>query len=468
MIVNPQPFQDFFRDKKVAILGFAREGQSTYRAIRKVLPDFPLVVCDRQAPGSEVFPEREKDLHTRWFFGDDYLAGINGADVIIKSPGIPFRVIESEALRERVVSQTGLFLQLFRRQVVGITGTKGKSTTSSLLFHILKTANRPALLAGNIGIPPLDLIDDITEETVVVFEMSSHQLEHIRVSPHMAILLNIFEEHLDHYASYRDYQLAKMNIASWQQPDDVFIYNPFNEIVAGLVAELGLASEFYLLGNAPGNSNLVFCDKGSLVLSLAGRESRIRDICRVRKLPGNHNLLNIAAASAAAYLLKVAPLQITRAVASFDGLPHRLEFVGFYRGISFYNDSISTIPESTIEALKTFPGTNTLLLGGFDRGVNFSSLIGFLAESTVQNLIFIGKAGHRIFEEGRDLPGIQRKSCLFPENFDQAVEMAVSNTPAAGICLLSPAAASYDSFRNFEHRGETFKVLVRKFGSSST
>ncbi|MBW6497200.1 MAG: hypothetical protein K0B09_02300, partial [Bacteroidales bacterium] len=108
--MNPQPFQDFFRDKKIAILGFAREGQSTYRAIRKVLPDFPLVVCDRQVPGKEVFPDREKDHQTKWCFGENYLDGIQGADIIIKSPGIPFRVIESETLRERVVSQTGLFL----------------------------------------------------------------------------------------------------------------------------------------------------------------------------------------------------------------------------------------------------------------------------------------------------------------------------------------------------------------------
>ncbi len=465
--MNPQPFQEFFHNKRVAVLGFAREGQSTFRAIRKALPEFPLVVCDRQVPGREAFPEREKDQQTKWYFGEHYLEGIQDADIIIKSPGIPFRVIENEELRDRVVSQTGLFLQLFRHQVVGITGTKGKSTTSSLLFHILRTAGRSALLAGNIGIPPLDLIDEMTEETVVVFEMSSHQLEHLRVSPHIAILLNIFEEHLDHYASYRDYQMAKMNIVRWQQTGDIFIYNPFNELISGLVEELEIASDFYLLGNAPGSRNLIFCDKGSLVLSLAGRESRIRDICRVRKLPGNHNLLNISAASAAAYLLKVAPLQITRAVASFDGLPHRLEFVGFYRGISFYNDSISTIPESTIEALKTFPRTSTLLLGGFDRGVNYSSLIAFLAESKVQNLIFIGKAGRRMYEEGRDLPGIKGKNCFFPETFEQAVEMAMNNTPAAGICMLSPAAASYDSFRNFEHRGDTFKELVRKVESSS-
>lgn len=466
--MNPQPFQEFFLNKKVVILGFAREGSSTYKAIRKVLPDFPLVVCDQKKPAEEDFSEKEKHSQTRWFFGENYLEGIKGADIIIKSPGIPFRLIESEGLREKVLSQTELFLRLFRKQVVGITGTKGKSTTSSLLFHILKTADKPALLAGNIGIPPLDLIDEITPETIVVFEMSSHQLEHIKVSPQMAILLNIFQEHLDHYPSYRDYQLAKMNIAHWQGPEDILIYNPFNEVVAGLVDELGIVSERWLLGNAHGRPNRVFCDKGSLVLSRDGKESRIRDICKERKLPGDHNLLNIAAAGAAAYLLKVAPLQISRAVASFSGLPHRLEFVGFFRGISFYNDSISTIPESTIEALKTFPGTTTLLLGGMDRGVDYSGLLAFLDESKVSNLVFIGEAGKRIYEEGKNLRGISKKNCLFPENFQQAFSMAVQHTPAAGICLLSPAAASYDAFRNFEHRGDTFKELVRRFGSSIT
>jgi UDP-N-acetylmuramoylalanine--D-glutamate ligase len=461
--LNNKLFNSFFGGKKVAILGFAREGQSTYRAIRKVMPDFPLFICDRRLFNTIDFPERDKDQNIKCFFGEDYLKGIEGADLIIKTPGIPFKLIESEELRLRVVSQTEIFIKLFGQRVVGITGTKGKSTTTSLLYHIFKTAGRPALLAGNIGIPPFDLIDELKEETVVVFEISSHQLEHCRVSPHIAILLNIFQEHLDHYPTYKDYQLAKMNIVRWQGPDDVFIYNPFNEVISGLVNEFDIKSQRWLLGNSTESDKRVFCDKGSLVLSVSGKESRIRDVCKDHKLPGYHNLLNIAAASVAAYLQGVAPLQISRAVASFNGLPHRLEFVGFGRGISFYNDSISTIPESTIEALKTFPNTTTLLLGGFDRGVDYAELLNFLDESKVKNLIFFGAAGKRMFDEGKSLSGLKKKNCLLPDSFEQAFEMGVKNTPAAGIFLLSPAAASYDSFRNFEHRGDTFKELVRKF-----
>jgi len=462
--LNTALFQEFFQGKKVAILGFAREGQSTFKAIRKVLPEFPLVVCDKNQLAADNFPERENNIQTQWFLGENYLTGIHGADLIIKTPGIPFQVIESEELRSKVISQTEIFLKLFGKQVVGVTGTKGKSTTTSLLYHILKMAGRSSVLAGNIGTPPFDLIDQIAEDTIVAYEMSSHQLEHIRVSPHIAIFLNIFQDHLDHYPSYRHYQLAKLNIARWQDPDDVIIFNPFNKIISGLVSEFEIKSQRWLLGNAGESDRRVFCDKGSLVLSIPGKESRIRDVCRVRKLPGDHNLLNIAAASTAAYLLGVAPLQITRAVASFSGLPHRLEFVGLSRGISFYNDSISTTPESTIEALKTFPNTTSLLLGGFDRGIDYSELLAFLVESRVKNLVFIGAAGKRMFEEGKTIPGLMEKNCLLPDSFEQGFEMAVKYTPAAGICLLSPAAASYDSFKNFEHRGNTFKELVRKLG----
>ena len=454
-------FQSFFSSKQVVILGFAREGQSTYKAIRKVLPEFPLAICDRMEPADKDLHSWQQDKFTQWFFGARYLEGLQGADLIIKTPGIPYRLIVDESLHAKVVSQTEIFLRLFGKQVVGITGTKGKSTSSSLLYHILKTAGRETLLAGNIGTPPLDFIDDISDQTVVVFEMSSHQLEHCKVSPHIAILLNIFQEHLDHYSSYRDYQLAKMNIARWQSSEDIFIYNPFNEVVAGLVNELDLLAEQWLLGNAAGRPNRVFCDHGSLVLTHQGNESRIRDICRVRNLPGDHNLFNIAAAAAAAYLLKVPPLKITRAVASFSALPHRLEFVGFRHGISFYNDSISTIPESTMEALKTFPDTDTLILGGFDRGVEYSELMRFLAESKVQTLVFLGVAGKRMYDEGKKFQGILSKQCFFPGNFQEAFQLAVDHTPAAGICLLSPAAASYDTFKNFEHRGDTFKDLVR-------
>lgn len=458
--MNHKPILDFFNGKKVALLGFAREGQSTYKAIRKLLPDFQLAVCDQNPLAANHFPERENDEHTLWYLGKNYLDGLEGADLIIKTPGIPFKVIENEELRSRVFSQTEIFLMLFGKQVVGITGTKGKSTTTSLLFHIFKTAGRKAVLAGNIGTPPFDLIDQITPDMVVVYEMSSHQLEHVRVSPQIAIFLNVFQEHLDHYPSYRHYQLAKFNIVRWQTADSVFIYNPFNEAVAGLVNEFAIVSQKWALGNIPACPNRAYFENDSLQIIQNGLNIGPPNFCSERKLPGNHNLLNIAAASLAAWLQNVSFDDIGRGVATFGGLAHRLEYVGEASGIRFYNDSISTIPESTIEALKTFNTTTTILLGGFDRGVDYTGLMAFLAKSDLKNLVFIGAAGRRMYEEGKHLAGMQTKNCLLPENFEQAFEMAVKYTPLGGICLLSPAAASYDSFKNFEHRGNTFKELV--------
>ena len=461
--MNRQPIIELFQGKNIAILGFAREGQSTYKAIRKFLPDLPLAVCDQNLFANINFPESEKDQHTRWFLGEHYLEGIVGADLIIKTPGIPFKVFGSEELHKRVFSQTEIFLKLYGKQVVGITGTKGKSTTTSLLYHIFKTAGRRAVLAGNIGTPPFDLIDQIDVDTIVVFEMSSHQLEHIRVSPQTAVFLNIYQEHLDHYLSYRHYQHAKLNIVRWQGPEALVIYNPLNEVVAGLMDEFAIVSQKWALGNVKNSLNKAYFENDSLKIVLDGKNEAPPDFCREKKLPGNHNLLNIAAAALAAYLHSVSFEDISRGVATFGGLPHRLEFIGQYWGIKFYNDSISTIPESTIEAIKTFDHPNTLLLGGFDRGVDYKVLMDFLAESRVKNLVFIGAAGQRMFEEGKNIAGIKKKNCFLSEDFELAFWHAVQNMPEGGVCLLSPAAASYDSFRNFEHRGDVFRDLVTRF-----
>lgn len=463
--MSHQSLSELFRGKIIAILGFAREGQSTYKAIRKFLPDFPLIVCDQNPQAAKNFSEyTQLDVHTRWFLGEHYLEGVAGADLIIKSPGIPFKVFQGKEQQRQVYSQTEIFLKLYGKQVVGITGTKGKSTTSSLLYHIFKTAGRQTVLAGNIGTPPFDLIDQIEQDTIVVYEMSSHQLEHIRVSPQTAIFLNVFQEHLDHYPSYRHYQLAKLNIARWQTPDAVVIYNPLNEVVNGLFREFDIVSQKWVIGNVGNCHNQAYFDNDSLKIVTRGKEAAPPNFCRHRKLQGNHNLLNIAAAALAAYLHKVSFADISQGVATFGGLPHRLEFIGEYRGIKFYNDSISTIPESTIEALKTFDHTNTLMLGGFDRGVDYKPLMKFLAGWTVLNLVFIGAAGKRMFEEGRKISGIRKKNCYLSDDFEPAFWHAVQNMPDGGVCLLSPAAASYDSFRNFEHRGDFFRELVNRFG----
>ena len=253
----------------MCILGFGREGQSTYHAIRKVLPELKIQICDQTIPSQLILDVITMDKNVTFYFGDQYLQQINESDMIVKTPGIPLRVLNHTMLQNKLVSQTELFLKLYSRQVIGITGTKGKSTTSSLLHHIFSQAGKNVILVGNIGVPPLDLIGEIQEDTIIVFEMSSHQLETCTVSPHVSVLLNIFQEHLDHYDSYRHYQYAKMNIAKWQGRGDYFIFNPLNDIIPGLVDEFSTSAKQWFIGSQDGAGNKVFCRGDDLVIFLS-------------------------------------------------------------------------------------------------------------------------------------------------------------------------------------------------------
>ena len=456
-----QQFQNLFSGiQKIGILGFGREGQSTYAALRKALPEATLHVCDRSELSATAMEMLRRDPLVSLFFGENYQEGIAGCQITVKTPGIPLRDLHPIVQQTRLVSQTELFLKLYGRQVVGITGTKGKSTTSSLLYHLLSHAGRKVKLTGNIGIPPLDLLGEIQPDDIVVFEMSSHQLEHCEVSPHISVLLNIFEEHLDHYVSYRHYQLAKMNIARWQGDSDVLIYNPGNEIVMGLISEVAPRSQHWTVGNPEFGQRKVYCTGANLQIDTTYSKLIIEGGCDSSPLLGTHNRLNICSAVAAAHQLGLSPEEIVSGLKSFRGLPHRLEFAGDRLGISFYNDSISTIPESTIAAVTTLPSTATLILGGFDRGVNYSQLIGFLDKSQVHTLVFLGNAGRRMYNEALLMNLLSQKNCLLPNSFEEAFYEAVQHTPSGRICLLSPAASSYDEFKNFEHRGSFFKSLI--------
>lgn len=456
-------FQKLFSGKRVAILGFGREGQSTHRLLSRLVPDAHLIICDRN-PDTVLPDDDDKEAAAADLrIGPDYLTDIATADFIIKSPGIPFTVIEGIELRGVITSQTELFLSLFRKQVIGITGTKGKSTTASLLFHMLQEGGKDVVLLGNIGVPCFDRIDLIREDTLIVFEMSSHQLEGLQVSPSTAILLNIFEEHLDHYASYEDYQQAKLNILRWQEPGDICIWNPANKLLGELVSRLDLSSKTVSLGRHAGfaSHGEVFFDGDDLVFRMEDQQQMISGAASRRKLSGAHNLENISAAAAAAFLHGVDADVIAAAIGSFAGLPHRLEYAGSKNGVIFYNDSIATIPEATLAALRALPDTVTLLLGGRDRGVKLEAMLEALAASGVINFVFTGDAGERMKGLAEKMPAFENKYLYMADSFDAAVMHAAEITPPGRICLLSPAATSYDAFPNFEARGNRFKELIR-------
>lgn len=449
-----------FEGKRIAVLGMGREGWSTYEFLRKILPDTALFLFDKN---ETAFSNRSVDRFTEVFFGEEYLKKLDAFDLIFKAPGIPTFLIPQQIDTYKITSQTDLFLKLFHNQCIGVTGTKGKSTTSSLIYHILKQSGKKVHLAGNIGIPPLSLIDEIGSEDYVVMEMSSHQLENISVAPHLGIILNLYEEHLDHYHSYRDYCLAKLNLGKFQKKQDILIYGHDNEMLRRLITET-LSEHTNLLPFSVDEIKGKAIKLSGEIVSIDDETGKSIEIAELSglTLPGIHNRGNAMAAAAACYYCGMSSDNISKAMASFKGLPHRIEFAGEYNGIRFYDDSISTIPAATIQAIETLKDVSTLILGGFDRGIDYRPLVSYLLKRPVENLIFTGPAGKRIQLELQS-SGKYRGTLFYATDFQQLTELCFSNTSKGKICLLSPAAASYDMFRNFEERGDVFKKNVREY-----
>ena len=418
---------NFLKNKRILILGYGREGKSALNFIQANLPEADFVVADQQ------------DLEiagVKTICGPDYLNAVQDYDIIIKSPGVVIKDYLDDTQKAKITSLTDLFLRFTKNSVIGITGTKGKSTTSSLIYHILQNCGKNAVLVGNIGKPCFDIIDELKSNTIVVYELSCHQLEFIQASPHIAILLNIYQEHLDHYLSAEGYYDAKKNIFRHQGADDLLIYGDIFQ----------------------------HTDPAELDAYPMHKLDIYRDIHIPREfikthLLGEHNYYDILAASAACEACGVSQADILNAVATFHGLPHRLEFVGEFQGIKFYNDSIATAQEAVINAVKALGDVDTLILGGMDRGLDYHILVEYLRTSSVRNVILLPntiESFERIFNEA---PHAQ---LLVPvENMQQAVDKAFRLTAAGHTCLLSPAAASYGFYKNFEERGADFCKLIK-------
>jgi len=441
-------FERYTRNRRVLILGFGREGKSTCRFIEQHFSKLPFAIADKNSMALAGF--NFSGTTPQLISGESYLEAISNYDVIIKSPGI--RLGDSISLLNNriLLSQTGLFLEKYGHQTIGITGTKGKSTTSSLIHHILNKSGRKSFLVGNIGVPPFEIIDAIDSETHVVFELSANQLQFVNHSPHISVLLNLFEEHLDFFGSTHDYFHAKWNVTAYQSSDDFFICNLANDKIAQL--HDNKRTKAGLLAIVPENAA-----RGSGSFEKATGDENFETSWNGH-LQGEHNLMNIAAATQACKLAGIDDAKIAVAIATFKPLEHRLEYVGNFCGVDFFNDSISTIPQSTIEALKTVRNTHTLILGGFDRGLDYSGLYEFLKFSEVERIIFTGPAGKRMMGDFASIKRIDQE-LIYVESFS-AMHHHLSNTKPGRSCLLSPAASSYNEFRDFAERGRAFKKIA--------
>ncbi len=420
--------------KKVLLLGFAREGRDTLLFLRKKFPKKVIGIADQNPDAvASIIHGRRKlmSLH----LGKRYLDALKKYDVIIKSPGIPpFKIAPFLTKSQIVTSQTEIFLDNCPGTIVGITGTKGKSTTSSLIHAVLKEGGLNSRLIGNIEKPVLQFLNSAKPDDIFVYELSSFQLTNLKRSPSIAVFLNLYPEHLDYYqGNFGAYAAAKANITKYQTQTDFLIYNAKDTLVSK-IAKGSKAQKIPFGLPRPGLGT---------------------------PRPGLGIIASVEPAILVGKLFGIPQTKIQKALKEFKPLPHRLERVGEWRGITFYNDSLATIPEATIAALDSL-GTkvHTLIAGGYDRRLTFEKLGKKIEKSSVKTLILFPTTGEKI------LASIQKSlQCFFANTMEEAIKLSYSHTPKGKVCLLSPAASSFNMFKDYKDRGEQFKKLAKRYGS---
>ncbi len=414
------------KDKKVLILGLAREGVDTLVFLQKKFPDQEIGLADRNDK-IELSNLKKTNLH----LGKDYLKSIKDYDIVIKSPGVPLNLIRPYIKKNQIItSQADIFLSSCKGLVIGITGTKGKSTTSTLIHKILKAKKLKAFLIGNIGKPALSYLLTDKEDKIYIYELSSFQLETATKSPQIAIILNFFKDHLDQHKDLQEYFNAKKRIALFQEENDFLIFNSKDP----QVKKMTVSSKAQKLPFDPIRDRLKVKDK----LSISGEPIAI--IGEVFNIPKNIILSEIN---------------------KFKPLKHRLEYVGKYKNIHFYNDSAATIPEAAISAInKLGKKLDTIIVGGADKGFSTKELSKAILDSSIRNIILFPETGKKI---EKDILKSKKKVNLFNANdMKEAVSICFSKNKKKGICLLSPAASSFNMFKNYKQRGDLFKKNVKK------
>ena len=438
-----------YTGKKILILGLGREGAASLRFFLDNRVAAVLGVADK-TPADKLAPEVKEILSQnpkiQVHLGENHLDCLDDYDLVVKSPGIPIHIarIEKSFLRGKITSQTRIFFDEYPGTIIGVTGTKGKSTTSSIIHDVLKKGGKRVTLAGNIGIPMISFLKDAGKDDYFVCELSAHQLYDLKKSPHIAVLLNIYPEHLDYYKDFGEYIRAKANIALNQSNSDYLIYNSANPEVDAISRQSAA-------------QKIAFNEYD---WSYEGKTALI----------GKYNLENAKIGAIIGRLLGIDDGDINAAIAQFKPLDHRLEFVGNFDGIDFYNDSLSTIQESAVAAIESFgPMLQTLIAGGFDRHQPFDKLGAQIVRSDIRNLILFPTTGARIWEEtqrqatamGKD-GRLRQIKPFFVESMEDAVRSSLANTALGHIAALSAASASFGGFRDYVQRGDYFRECLAR------
>lgn len=403
------------KNKKVLILGIGREGLDTLKYLKEVFPKKIFAIADQK---EELDSKTKKAIEGMdVFLGKDYLKNVKDFDVIIKSPGIPFF-----KYKDKLTSQTELFFDNCPGKIIGVTGTKGKSTVASLIHSILKGS----YLVGNIETPSLSFLSKAKKDDIFVYELSSHQLMNLKKSPHIAVFLNIYPEHLDYYKNFEEYFSAKKNIYKYQNKSDYLIFNPeIKPITKAKKIKIDV------------NDFAEFLKNNQQFLEITHIDNLIA-------------VLNVAK------LFNVPEKDIIKSLNKYKRLPHRLEFVGEFKGIRFYDDSIATIPEAVVYALDSLgDDVETIILGGLDRGIKYDKLVKRIKKSNIKTIIAFPDSGEKIV---RNI----RSRIYKVDNMKDAVDLAYKHTSKGKICLMSPASPSFNLFKDYKERGDLFKKYINE------
>ncbi len=439
------------RDQKVVVVGFGRSGQA---ATKLLLREGARVVVSEARPRKDLpqgllssFEEQGVIFET----GGHRPETLTSADLVVVSPGVPLEVYASAVLSGiPVIGELELAYQYLKgKKVVAITGTNGKTTTTAMVTDILRLSGYRVFVGGNFGTPLSEFVLSGQKAEMVVLEVSSFQLETtITFAPDVALLLNITPDHLERYLSFEDYARAKWRLFTAQGPYQAAI---LPEDLPNLKEALEeIRAKVYFFGKGKGAQAIL--KEGAFELRLA--EEPERYTFAGFKLLGEHNRLNFMAAALAARLAGATPEGVNRAIQSFIGFPHRLEFVGCFGGVYFVNDSKATNVDATLKALEGLAGPIILILGGKHKGASYRPLAPAIREK-VRLLILMGDSRHLMAEELRDLTLTR----LVP-TLEEAVALAISEAVSGDTVLLSPAAASFDQFENYQERGDLFREIV--------
>ncbi len=472
-----------WKNKKVGILGFGLEGLSSARFLYNKGAEIWILDKKKSEDFAQDFLALGRKIAKGSVLGENYLENLGTYDVIVRSPDVKRNMKELIAAEKKgveVSSHIKIFFDLCPAMIIGVTGTKGKGTTTTLIYEMLKRSERDAYLGGNIGIPPLDFLDKLTEQSVAVLELSSFQLEDLHKSPadvkalagkpHIAVMLMVVPEHLardkfgnqNYHETMEEYVEAKRNILRFQKTSDYAILNrdyiPTNESDIHTLGKV-----FFITRERTTTEQGTFVKNKAIWMRIQGTEWKIIDTDKIA-LIGKHNWENAGTAAMAATLGGANREDITSVLRMFKGLEHRLELVREVKGVKYYNDSFSTTPETVIAAIEAFTQPEILILGGSSKKSDFGELGKVIAKAkNIKAIIGVGKEWMRIKSVLKTKNLAQRTLLVEGARDMKTIVAAADKIARSGdVVLLSPGCASFGMFKNYKDRGEQFKREVEK------